>query len=92
MTDSPFPCHQLLLAVHPGSYSDHLKIIQTEKQGGNPHPIAWCRERRPQDLSPSDPACGRMFYTSLGHTCELWEDPSFAAHVKGGIEWVIQDA
>lgn len=80
---------QLLLTVDPGSYNDPLKKIQTERQGGNPHPIAWCRDRRLTSQSSSEPACGRMFYTSLGHTKELWQDGDFLHHLKGGIEWVI---
>ncbi|MEQ8146561.1 ThuA domain-containing protein [Streptomyces sp. OP7] len=44
---------------------------------GADHPLAWCREQ----------GAGRVFYTSLGHTCEIYDDPDFRAHLRGGITW-----
>lgn len=35
-------------------------------------------------------ANGRMWYTALGHTIEIWQDPTFQAHIKGGIDWVLE--
>ena len=35
-------------------------------------------------------ANGRMWYTALGHTIEIWRDPIFQAHIKGGIDWVLE--
>lgn len=35
-------------------------------------------------------ANGRMWYTSLGHTIEIWQDATFLAHIKGGIDWVLE--
>lgn len=34
-------------------------------------------------------ANGRMWYTSLGHTIDIWRDATFQAHVQGGIDWVL---
>jgi hypothetical protein len=31
-----------------------------------------------------------MWYTSLGHTIEIWQDPTFQSHIKGGIDWVLE--
>lgn len=33
---------------------------------------------------------GRMWYTSLGHTIDIWRDATFQAHIKGGIDWVLE--
>ena len=44
---------------------------------GDDHPLAWCREH----------GAGRVFYTALGHAAELYDDPAFRAHLRGGIGW-----
>ena len=28
-------------------------------------------------------------YTSLGHGSEIWRDPIFQSHIRGGIDWVL---
>lgn len=33
---------------------------------------------------------GRQWYTALGHASEDYSDPEFAAHILGGILWVIE--
>ena len=41
------------------------------------YPIAWARmEGR-----------GRVFYTTMGHTAEIWSDPVFLRMLLGGIRW-----
>lgn len=32
---------------------------------------------------------GRMWYTALGHSSDIWQDDTFKQHVKGGIDWVL---
>jgi len=44
---------------------------------GEDHPWAWCREV----------GGGRSFYTNGGHTSDSFSEPSFVAHLLGGIEW-----
>lgn len=44
---------------------------------GDPHPIAWCHTTLQ----------GHSFYTAMGHTNEIWADPTFLGHVLGGIVW-----
>ncbi|MEY9485363.1 type 1 glutamine amidotransferase [Streptomyces calvus] len=44
---------------------------------GDDHPLVWCR----------DQGEGRVFYTALGHTAEIYDDPDFRAHLLGGITW-----
>jgi type 1 glutamine amidotransferase len=43
-----------------------------------------------QSVQGSFVANGRMWYTSLGHTIEIWQDPTFQSHIKGGIDWVLE--
>jgi type 1 glutamine amidotransferase len=49
---------------------------------GEDHPIAWCRPY----------GRGRSFYTALGHTNESYVDPTFRAHLAGGIRWAAGQA
>ena len=32
---------------------------------------------------------GRVFYTELGHRPEVWRDPLYRNHIKGGLEFVL---
>lgn len=41
--------------------------------------VSWVRE----------PGKGRVFYTSLGHRDEVWNDAKFQAHILGGIRWAV---
>lgn len=44
---------------------------------GEDHPIAWCHNFEG----------GRSWYEGAGHVDESYEDPTFLAHLLGGIEW-----
>jgi type 1 glutamine amidotransferase len=47
---------------------------------GGDYPQAWTRTF----------GRGRVFYTALGHRDDIWSnDPTFRAHVLGGIRWAI---
>ncbi|MBI1841246.1 MAG: ThuA domain-containing protein [Verrucomicrobia bacterium] len=46
------------------------------------YPIAWCREV----------GKGRIFYTSLGHREDVWENPVYQKHLLGGIRWALKQA
>ncbi|MFD7702671.1 ThuA domain-containing protein [Streptomyces caelestis] len=57
-----------------------LSADESSYEGGGTgpgHPLAWCR----------DQGAGRVFYTSLGHAAEAYDDPAFRAHLRGGISW-----
>jgi type 1 glutamine amidotransferase len=41
--------------------------------------VAWVREF----------GKGRVFYTSLGHRDEVWNDPKVQEHMLGGIQWAL---
>ncbi|MFD8382500.1 ThuA domain-containing protein [Streptomyces sp. NPDC059679] len=56
---------------------------ETSYEGGGmgaDHPLVWCHEH--------DGA--RVFYTALGHTCEAYDDPTFRAHLLGGLRHVAR--
>jgi type 1 glutamine amidotransferase len=42
-------------------------------------PIAWCK----------DYGQGKVFYTSLGHREDVWENKRYQRHVLGGIKWAL---
>ncbi len=44
---------------------------------GEDHPIAWCHNFEG----------GRSWYEGAGHVDESYSDPTFLAHLLGGIEW-----
>jgi len=43
------------------------------------YPIAWCKEY----------GQGKVFYTSLGHREDVWENPRYQKHILGGIRWAL---
>jgi hypothetical protein len=43
------------------------------------YPVSWCKQV----------GKGRMFYTSLGHREDVWENQSYQKHVTGGIRWAL---
>ncbi|MSU62131.1 MAG: DUF1080 domain-containing protein [Pedosphaera sp.] len=43
------------------------------------YPIAWCKQV----------GKGRVFYTSLGHREDVWENQSYQKHITGGIRWAV---
>jgi type 1 glutamine amidotransferase len=43
------------------------------------YPIAWCRNY----------GKGHLFYTSLGHREDVWENPVYQKHILGGIRWAL---
>ncbi|MBM7505454.1 ThuA domain-containing protein [Agromyces aurantiacus] len=44
---------------------------------GEDHPIAWCHNFEG----------GRSWYEGAGHVDSSWTDPTFLAHILGGIQW-----
>jgi type 1 glutamine amidotransferase len=49
-----------------------------KKQSGH-FPIAWCKEY----------GKGKVFYTSLGHREDVWENQRYQKHILGGIRWAL---
>jgi len=44
--------------------------------------VSWCHEV----------GKGKVFYTSLGHRKEVWEDEKFRKHLFGGLDWATGQA
>ncbi len=46
-----------------------------------PYPATWARMH----------GQGRVFYTSLGHREDVWNDPTFQQILLGGIDWALKN-
>ncbi|MGB8166343.1 MAG: ThuA domain-containing protein [Chthoniobacteraceae bacterium] len=44
------------------------------------YPVAWARMQ----------GKGRVFYTTMGHTTEIWQDPVFLKMLLGGVRWAAK--
>jgi hypothetical protein len=42
-------------------------------------PVAWCKEY----------GKGKVFYTSLGHRPDIWENEVYQGHLTGAIQWLL---
>jgi uncharacterized protein len=42
-------------------------------------PVSWCRQY----------GQGKVFYTSLGHREDIWENELYQQHIEGGILWAL---
>lgn len=78
----------VLLSYDPSTVQDPQFGTRPYYQG-SPPPIAWYREGKTVDLSNGTDAnpptmTGRTWMTSLGHTIEIWSDPTHLAHVEAG--------
>lgn len=61
-----------------------FRIDETSYEGGtngDDHPMSWFHEYDG----------GRAFYTALGHTNEMYENPLFIKHLNGGIKYALGD-
>ncbi len=73
--ENPRGSVNVLLALDEAHYA--AQGAPPEVMMGGDHPIAWSH----------DYDGGRAFYTALGHTSESYTEPTFLAHVAGGVEW-----
>jgi type 1 glutamine amidotransferase len=49
-----------------------------KKESGH-FPVAWCK----------DFGQGKVFYTTLGHREDVWENERYQKHILGGIKWAL---
>ena len=54
------------------------KHPNNKKESGH-FPISWCKEY----------GQGKVFYTSLGHREDVWENKAYQEHILGGIKWAL---
>ena len=72
------PRRRRLLSLDESSLQQYRPAYPDEGFYGDAgHPLAWTQEI----------ACGRTFYTSLGHTGSAWQEPAMLAHLAAGVEW-----
>jgi type 1 glutamine amidotransferase len=63
----------------------HVILVQQTKGMHNPdydrpdYPATWARKH----------GKGRVFFTSMGHRDEVWENPIFQAILLGGLSWTL---
>jgi len=67
------PLH-VLLGLDP----DSVEIGLGRRADGD-YAVSWCR----------DWGRGRVFYTSLGHREEVWDDARFTRHLLAGMRWAV---
>lgn len=84
---------KLLLAVDDESYVDEGERLVLE-----PHPVAWFREEDVEGAEVVGEEEGkgkrkcrcRVWYTSLGHSKEIWGEEVFVRHVMEGLRWATR--
>lgn len=50
-----------------------------KKQEKGHFPVTWCKTT----------GAGKIFYTTLGHREDVWENPLYQQHILGGIKWAL---
>lgn len=68
----------VLLSVNTEK-TDDKSLKGHDMERGKDYAIAWTRTE----------GQGRVFYTSLGHDKEVWENPLWQQHLLGGMAWAI---
>jgi len=75
-----------LFKENPRPRTHVLLALDKHPNDGNPRAnqpgdylIAWCKMY----------GRGRVFYTSLGHRKEVWEDENYRQHLLGAIRWAL---
>ena len=65
--------------VHVLARMDHESYEGEQMEGD--HPMVWCHSFDG----------GTAFYTGRGHTDESFSEPAFMEHLRGAIQWTIDD-
>ncbi len=63
-----------------------LRLKEAPVKGGHDvtkgdYPVAWCKPHGE----------GRVFYTSLGHREDVWDNPLYQEHLLAGIRWALKE-
>jgi type 1 glutamine amidotransferase len=59
--------------------SDPANLAKNKMEKGKVYDVAWCRTF----------GKGRVFYTSLGHREDVWENKLYQEHLVAGIKWAM---
>ncbi len=63
----------------PDGTEGELKFFERGKRTDGDYAVSWVKEF----------GTGKVFYTSLGHREDVWKDPTYQAHILGGIKWAL---
>ncbi len=87
VTDECYFSYQLNPAIHVLLAAD-LSTVEDEQKNAYPgevfdglFPLCWCQQFEG----------GRQWYTALGHDIGFYEDPDFVQHLRGGLQWVLEN-
>ena len=69
------------------NFANDLHVILVQETAGMkggcyqrpPFPVVWARKH----------GKGRVFFTSMGHTEEIWTNPAFQAVTLAGMNWAV---
>lgn len=80
MHDKPFSRDRVrvILSIDKNT----IKLDAKQKRVDGDYAVSWVKEE----------GKGRVFYTSLGHRKEVWQDPRFQKHLFGGLDWAVGKA
>jgi len=75
---------EMYLMKHYNSDGKNHELLVLDKHPNHKQqlghfPVAWCKEY----------GKGRVFYTSLGHREDVWENKRYQQHILGGIRWAL---
>ncbi len=79
-TDAPYSREKLHIIM--SIQADTFKPNPNGGRADNDYAVSWCREE----------GKGKVFYTSLGHRKEVWQDEKFQKHLFGGLAWATGQA
>jgi len=74
------PAIHVLLAVDLATIEDEQKNVYPGQVFDNSFPLAWIHVFEGT----------KVFYTALGHKIEYYNDENLRAHLKGGIQWILE--
>ena len=68
-------------------YAPDLHVILVQDTAAIPQP-SYARPNYPETWARMQ-GKGRVFYTSLGHRNDVWENPVFESILMGGMDWAL---
>lgn len=90
------PAHPACAGL-PASFPIHEEIYEFKNWSRGAVHMLLAMHAHPQTGAPGDyplawthrPGRGRMFYTALGHLDDVYANPIFLRHLRGGMEWAL---
>lgn len=73
---------RVIMSIQADTFKPDEKRKDVTSRADNDYAVSWCREE----------GKGKVFYTSLGHRREVWQDEKFQKHLFGGLAWATGQA